>query len=41
VRVELRDDLLLERRSITQSTHLKQNANVLVGLTFLSKVPER
>ena len=40
-RVEFRDDLLLERRAITQSTHFKQNANVTFGLTFLSAVKER
>ena len=40
-RVELRDDILLENRSITQSWHIKQNANVTFGLTFLSPVKER
>lgn len=39
--VAFRDDLLIERRSLTQSTEFKQNANVTVGLTFLSAVPER
>ena len=41
LRVELRDDLLLERRAITQSWEFKQNANVTVGLTFLSAVKDR
>ena len=41
LRVELRDDLLIEYRKITQSTEFKQNANVTVGLTTLSKRPER
>lgn len=41
LRTELRDDFLIEYRSITKSTHLKQNANLTVGLTFLSPKPER
>jgi outer membrane beta-barrel protein len=41
LRVEFRDDVLLERREITQSTHIKQNANVTLGLVFLSKVEGR
>jgi len=41
LRVELRDDLLVEYRKITQSTEFKQNANVTVGLSTLSKRPER
>lgn len=40
-RTELRDDLLLERRAITESWNFKQNANVTVGFTFLSPVAER
>ena len=40
VRVEVRDDLMLERRSITESWHFKQSGNVTVGLTFLSKVKD-
>ena len=40
-RVEIRDDLLLERRSITQSWEFKQNGNVTLGLTFLSAVKDR
>ena len=38
VRVEIRDDALIERRKLTQSTHFKQNANVTVGFSMLSKV---
>jgi len=41
LKVEFRDDILLERRAITQSSHIKQNANVSFGLTFLSKVEGR
>jgi len=41
LRVEFRDDVVIERRSITQSTHVKQNANVSFGLVFLSKVEGR
>ena len=41
LRVEFRDDVLLERRAITQSSHIKQNANVSFGLVFLSKVEGR
>lgn len=40
-RTEIRDDLLLERRAITESWNFKTNANVTVGLTFLSPVSER
>ncbi len=40
VKVELRDDLLIERRELTQSTEFKQNANVTLGLAFLSKAKE-
>lgn len=40
-RLELRDDVLLENRTITQSWHIKQNANVTFGLTFLSPVKGR
>ncbi len=40
-RLELRDDLLLERRAITSSWNFKQNANVTFGLTFLSAVKDR
>ncbi len=41
LRVELRDDVLLERRALTDSWHIKQNAGVTVGLTFFSKKDER
>jgi outer membrane beta-barrel protein len=37
LRVELRDDLLLEYRSLVGAFAFKQNANVTVGLTMLSK----
>lgn len=40
VRVEVRDDLMLERRSITESWHFKQSGNVSLGLTFLSPVKD-
>ena len=40
IRVELRDDMLIESRKLTQTTHLKQNANVLIGFTMLSKVKD-
>ncbi|MBW1877315.1 MAG: hypothetical protein JRJ84_03040 [Deltaproteobacteria bacterium] len=36
LRVELRDDLLLQRRRLTSSFGLNQNAMVLVGLTTLT-----
>ncbi len=36
LRVELRDDVLLEKRALTQRWHLKQNAGVTVGITKLS-----
>lgn len=39
--VAFRDDLLLQRRALTQSTELKQNANVTVGFTVLTAAPER
>lgn len=39
--VAFRDDLLIERRPLTQSTDFKQNANVTVGLTFLTAAPGR
>lgn len=37
LRVEMRDDLLLQRRSLTSSWHLNQNAMLLAGFTVLSK----
>jgi len=36
LKVELRDDLLLEYRSLTDSLEFKQNADVTLGLVFLS-----
>lgn len=36
IRVELRDDLLVQHRKLTGTTHLKQNANLTVGVTRLS-----
>lgn len=36
LKVELRDDLLVERRSLTQSTEFKQNADVTLGLVLLT-----
>lgn len=41
LRVELRDDLLVEYRQLTSSWEFKQNADVTVGLVFLSGVKER
>ena len=38
IRVELRDDCMIERRKLTASTHFKQNANITVGFTMLSPV---
>ncbi|MCB9687326.1 MAG: outer membrane beta-barrel domain-containing protein [Alphaproteobacteria bacterium] len=37
LKVELRDDLLFEFRKLTDSWEFKQNANVTLGLAFLSK----
>jgi len=36
IRLEVRDDLLLEARSLTNSLHLKQSANLTIGYTMLS-----
>lgn len=38
LRVEIRDDLLFEYRSLLDQLAFKQNADVTVGLAFLSKV---
>jgi outer membrane beta-barrel protein len=38
IRVEIRDDALIERRKLTSSTHFKQNANLTVGFSMLSPV---
>ena len=40
LKIEFRDDLLVERRSLTQSTEFKQNANVSLGLVLLSPKKE-
>ena len=37
LKVEIRDDLLVEYRSLTESWEFKQNANVTVGLAVFSK----
>jgi outer membrane beta-barrel protein len=36
LRAEFRDDLMLQKRSLTNETAFKQNANVTLGLTFLT-----
>jgi len=41
VRIELRDDMMGERRSLTSSTHFKQNIGITVGYTLLSPVKQR
>lgn len=41
LRVALRDDVLLERRALTQSWHVKQNAGITIGVTSMSKVKSR
>ena len=41
LRIEFRDDMLLEYRQLTESMHFKQNANVLVGLSLLSPTKRR
>jgi outer membrane beta-barrel protein len=38
VRTEFRDDLVLQKRKLTSNWALKQNANVTIGLSFLSPV---
>jgi outer membrane beta-barrel protein len=40
-KVELRDDLLVEYRSLVDGWKFKQNADVTLGLVFLSPVKER
>lgn len=40
LKLELRDDLVVEYRSLTDSLEFKQNANVTLGLGFLSAVKE-
>lgn len=39
LRLEVRDDFLVERRALTQTWNLKNNANVQVGMTFFSPKP--
>lgn len=41
MRIALRDDLLLQRRQLTESTHLKQNVAITVGITRFSSVAQR
>jgi hypothetical protein len=41
LKLELRDDFQLQSRSVTESTHLKQNANIILGVTMLSPPKER
>jgi outer membrane beta-barrel protein len=40
LRVEIRDDMLVEHRNLTDSTHFKQNVDVTVGYSFLSPVKQ-
>jgi len=40
LKLELRDDLVFEYRKLTQSFEFKQNANVTLGLAFLSKAKD-
>lgn len=41
LKLELRDDIMLQQRSITQSWHVKQNVNVQLGLVLLSDAKKR
>ena len=36
IKAEIRDDFVLQRRKLTSSFALKQNANLIVGISFLS-----
>jgi len=38
VRLELRDDMLVQRRKLTESWHFKQNVNFTIGISRLSAV---
>lgn len=38
LRIEIRDDMMLQRRKLTETTHFKQNANVTIGITRFSPV---
>jgi len=39
IRVQVQDDLLIEHRKLTDSTHFKQNVNVTIGYSFFSPKP--
>ena len=41
VRLEVRDDLMMQRRSLTSTWHFKQNANLSVGITRFSPVKKK
>jgi outer membrane beta-barrel protein len=41
LRIEFRDDLLLEYRALTETMHFKQNANIMVGFSLLSPAKRR
>lgn len=41
LRAELRDDMLIQRRKLTESTHFKQNLGFTFGITTWSPVKER
>lgn len=41
IRAELRDDILIEPRKLTGDVYIKQNINMLVGVTLLSKTKGR
>jgi outer membrane beta-barrel protein len=41
LRLEFRDDMLVEYRQLTESMHFKQNANLLIGLSMLSPAKRR
>lgn len=40
-RMELRDDILLQRRQLTSTTHIKQNLGITFGITKFTPAPER
>lgn len=40
-RAELHDDILIEPRQLTGNVFIKQNVNLMLGVTFLSKVDGR
>lgn len=41
LRMELRDDILVQRRKLTSSTHVKQNVSATLGITTFSAVKRR